>query len=243
MAKKTIQVNIPEPCHEDWNKMTTTQCGAFCKACSKEVIDFTNKSVAQIVEILSQAKGKVCGRFTTDKLDKPLVKFEPDPEWYSWKKWAIAAGVLLGVGYVSADVIDQNPKPNTDMGQPVTTTHTLEAPAYAEHQKQLPHIQVTRPLADSTYGNMRCLDTFNIGTKQPCMRPVNPSVGAFNVFTDTVGVVATGIDVEELFPVVEDTVIKPIDTVVTPSRTWAGEIVVMGKIAAPQKDKKPKKDR
>ena len=243
MAKKTIKVNIPEPCHEDWNKMTATQCGAFCKACQKEVIDFTNKSDAQIVEILSQAKGKVCGRFTDDKLNTPLTKYEPDPEWYSWKKWAIAAGVLLGVGSISAAVIDQNPKPIADTAPPVKTFQTLGIAAYTEPQTSLPHIQVTRPLADSTYGNMTCLDTFNIGTKQPCMRPVNPSVGAFNVFTDTVGVVATGIDVEELFPVVEDTVIKPIDTVVTPSRTWAGEIVVMGKIAAPQKDKKPKKDR
>lgn len=240
MAKKTIKVNIPEPCNEDWSKMTATQCGAFCKACQKEVIDFTNKSEAQIVEILSQAKGKVCGRFTDDKLNTPLTKYEPDPEWYSWKKWAIAAGVLLGVGSISAKWADTNPiafiednNPYSLMGEPATAL----VPVADTATKQSPAVIIT------TYNGLTMADTFSFGTKQPCIRPINPSADTFNVFTETVGVVATGIDVEELFPVVEDTVIKPVDTVAVTPNTWAGEIVVMGKIAAPQKDKKPKKDR
>lgn len=108
MAKKTLQVNINEPCHEDWNKMDPTKCGAFCKACNKEVIDFTNKSEAEIIDILSKVTGKVCGRFTEDKLNKPLTKYTPDLEWYSWRKWAVAAGVLLGVGNLSANTNNKN---------------------------------------------------------------------------------------------------------------------------------------
>lgn len=110
MGKQTLQINIPEPCHENWEEMTPTQCGAFCKACQKQVIDFTAKSEAEIVEILSTANGKVCGRIATDKLNRELVKYSPDAEWYSWKKWAIAAGVLLGINSVKG-AEDNSPKP------------------------------------------------------------------------------------------------------------------------------------
>lgn len=110
MAKTTLQISIPEPCHEDWSKMTATQCGAFCNACQKEVVDFSQMSEAEIVDRLSNASGKVCGKIKTDKLDRELVKYEPDQAWYSWKKWAVAAGVLLGVGDAKAN-IDTAPKP------------------------------------------------------------------------------------------------------------------------------------
>lgn len=105
MAKTTLQISIPEPCHEDWGKMTPTQCGAFCNACRKEVVDFSQMSEAEIVERLSTASGKVCGRIAADKLDRELVKYEPDAAWYSWKKWAVAAGVLLGINQAKAEEV------------------------------------------------------------------------------------------------------------------------------------------
>lgn len=220
MAKKTIKVNIPEPCHEDWNKMTATQCGAFCKACSKEVIDFTNKSDAQIVEILSQTKGKVCGRFTANKLDKPLVKFEPDPEWYSWRKWAIAAGVLLGVGSISAKWVDTNPIATIHDNNPM---RTMGEPAVAQVA------DTAKVISDSTYSGLTVADT-SVAVVTTCTRLVNPSE------TDT-AIVLMG-----------DTMIySESDTtaVIEEQYVTMGLItpVVMGKVAPPQKEKNPKKGR
>lgn len=103
MGKTSLHITIPEPCNEDWSKMTATQCGAFCMACQKEVVDFSLMSEAEIVDRLSKASGKVCGRIATDKLNRELVKHAPDHAWYSWKKWGIAAGVLLGVSNVKAE--------------------------------------------------------------------------------------------------------------------------------------------
>ncbi|MBS1611522.1 MAG: carboxypeptidase-like regulatory domain-containing protein [Bacteroidetes bacterium] len=122
MAKTTLQVSIPKPCHEDWAKMTPTQCGAFCQACQKEVVDFSRMSEAEIVDRLSKASGKVCGRIPATMLNRELVKHEPDLAWYSWKKWAVAAGVLLGAGSAKGNTYSDTitkPKIDTVVLEPV----------------------------------------------------------------------------------------------------------------------------
>ncbi|WP_157588794.1 hypothetical protein [Psychroserpens burtonensis] len=49
--RTTLIINIPKPCHEDWNQMTTQQKGRHCSSCEKTVIDFTSKTNEQIVKI------------------------------------------------------------------------------------------------------------------------------------------------------------------------------------------------
>ena len=77
MAKQ-LQLNIPEPCHEGWEKMTPSEKGRFCDSCQKQVIDFSVMSDRQMAEffkkpILSLSKGRsVCGHFTTDQLDRAI---------------------------------------------------------------------------------------------------------------------------------------------------------------------------
>jgi hypothetical protein len=54
MARK-LQLQIPTPCHENWEKMTQTEQGRFCASCQKHVIDFSNKSDREIAMlVLSQ---------------------------------------------------------------------------------------------------------------------------------------------------------------------------------------------
>ena len=65
------KITIPEPCSEDWNTMTPTQKGAFCKSCAKEVIDFTNTTKKELSRKI--AKGdNMCGRFRPEQLNTPL---------------------------------------------------------------------------------------------------------------------------------------------------------------------------
>ena len=90
-----IQLSIPEPCHESWQNMTSTQQGRFCNACAKEVIDFSIMSDAQVLNYFSGLKNeKICGRAYPDQLERAIampkeirkVKF-----WY----WNYAAMFFL----------------------------------------------------------------------------------------------------------------------------------------------------
>ncbi len=66
------KISVPEPCHEDWNKMTPDEKGAFCGSCQKSVVDFSNKSPEEIGSILKASAGqKVCGRFKPSQLSRP----------------------------------------------------------------------------------------------------------------------------------------------------------------------------
>src|SRR5690349_7698460 len=64
-----FKIHIPEPCHEDWNKMNPNQQGAFCKVCSKTVVDFSSKTPHEISRFFSEnLDRKVCGRFKAEQL-------------------------------------------------------------------------------------------------------------------------------------------------------------------------------
>jgi hypothetical protein len=69
---RKINLSIPEPCHEDWNKMTPCEKGKFCAACQKAVIDFTQMSDRQIAEHFKKPQGSVCGRFMGDQLNRDM---------------------------------------------------------------------------------------------------------------------------------------------------------------------------
>ena len=70
--RKAITINIPKPCHENWESMTPTDKGRHCAACKKNVFDFTSKTDEYIVKTFLE-NNNVCGRFKPTQLNKELV--------------------------------------------------------------------------------------------------------------------------------------------------------------------------
>jgi hypothetical protein len=68
---KKLKFTLPDPCHQDWNKMSPTELGKFCSSCEKEVFDFTTYSDEQLIKNLD-VKDNVCGRFTDKQLNRDL---------------------------------------------------------------------------------------------------------------------------------------------------------------------------
>lgn len=53
--------------------MLPAEQGRFCQSCNKQVIDFTQMSDNEILQLLSKPSAGTCGRFTQNQLDKPLT--------------------------------------------------------------------------------------------------------------------------------------------------------------------------
>ena len=88
-----FKLNIPEPCHEDWQQMSPTQKGKFCGSCQKEVIDFTKLSASEIARKTKNSK-QLCGRFTSTQLEQEYVSASQNS--------LSRLGIALGLGSIIA---------------------------------------------------------------------------------------------------------------------------------------------
>jgi TonB-dependent SusC/RagA subfamily outer membrane receptor len=111
---QSIQLSIPTPCHQNWDKMTPTEQGRFCNACAKQVVDFTTMSDGEVLNYFINKKDEnVCGRTLPNQLDRVLEApkaIVPSKLWY-WK-YAAAAGLLLmgkeGVGQTMEQLLNKS---------------------------------------------------------------------------------------------------------------------------------------
>ena len=88
-------IDIPQPCSENFHLMTPTERGAFCEKCSIDTYDFRNKTNDQIRGILSANAGQeVCGRFTGKQLEELNKDFE---EWTFTSTKSFQSGFLFAL--------------------------------------------------------------------------------------------------------------------------------------------------
>jgi hypothetical protein len=69
---KKLILSIPEPCHENWDKMNPVEKGRFCNACQKTVIDFSSMSDRELAEFFKKPQAAVCGKFDQFQLERNI---------------------------------------------------------------------------------------------------------------------------------------------------------------------------
>jgi hypothetical protein len=90
--KPQFTITIPEPCNEDWKQMRVVDsCHRNCAACDRVLTDFAQMNDDELVLFFSQSKGKVCGRFRKDQLNRPITGL---PEKTTKAVWWKAAALL-----------------------------------------------------------------------------------------------------------------------------------------------------
>lgn len=72
LLMKKINLSIPRPCHQSWDRMTEVEKGKFCTSCQKTVIDFTSMSDRQLAEFFKKPEAATCGRFHSDQLNRDI---------------------------------------------------------------------------------------------------------------------------------------------------------------------------
>ena len=96
--ERKYKIAIPEPCEEDWDKMTPNKNGRFCRSCSKNVVDFTNMLPDEI-QVYFQKHNNVCGRFKKSQLNSLTIEI-PNRVLYSQthyhKMFLLALFIAMG---------------------------------------------------------------------------------------------------------------------------------------------------
>ena len=111
-----IKISILKPCGENWETMTLSEKGKFCASCQKNVIDFTSFSDREIVKYYNK-NSKVCGRFTTEQLNRNLVL--PKEKGSMWMIAASSILAFLGLGNQTAKAQEVLKMEQTDEKIPV----------------------------------------------------------------------------------------------------------------------------
>ena len=172
--RKSITIRVPEPCHEDWNKMTPRDKGRHCAACQKTVIDFTNYTDEQIVKTF-ESEGQLCGRFKKQQLNREVVLSRKEKNNYlSWAASGVLAFLALGNQEVYAQgspITEQSPinsKPQVK-GKPAVSIlqgHTITGNVTAEYDG-LPLPGVNIVVKGTTRGTQTDFDgNFSIKAKK-----------------------------------------------------------------------------
>lgn len=90
-----MKVQIPMPCSQKWEGMTSiNEKERFCTSCAKNIIDFTVQSDQQIKKALYTSTGNLCGKFSSAQLNRSLVSKE---NYFPNLRAIVLSGLLLNV--------------------------------------------------------------------------------------------------------------------------------------------------
>jgi hypothetical protein len=73
--KKVKSLSIPEPCHEDWDKMSKVEKGRFCSSCSKTVYDVSSFSDKKLINFI-ESNDDVCAQMLPSQIGRDLTPAE-----------------------------------------------------------------------------------------------------------------------------------------------------------------------
>jgi hypothetical protein len=121
MKTRINEVTIAEPCLQNWDEMDKGEGFNFCKACRKNVIDFSGYTNAEIISVLAGASSSVCGRLSQAQLNQLNHHLSVVPTTNrNWMKYlgVLAIGVIVFTHNASAVPIKKN----------VEIVHTKDVP-------------------------------------------------------------------------------------------------------------------
>lgn len=109
--KKTFQLEINSPCHENFNNMIPNANGSFCNSCAKNVIDLSTKTNSEVEKFITETKDKnICAQLNVSQLEQ-IFEYETNSKNNNFKyAVAVAASILL----TSNIVAQESPAPKTE---------------------------------------------------------------------------------------------------------------------------------
>ncbi len=135
-------IKIPEPCHEDFSKMTPKDNGSYCGSCEKTVVDFSKMNDEQIaLYVAAHPNEKMCGRFTSSQLNRPL-SFAGMSKSSFLKMFVYILFIVFGAGLFAFTYVQNNN--DRTVGELVVNTDTIKKEELMPPGMMMPYVE---PLA------------------------------------------------------------------------------------------------
>lgn len=100
-----ISISVPNPCHENWNAMAPATAGRHCDKCQHTVMDLTQASDRQLIDLFRADAMPKCARFTQGQLDRVIALEERSARLLP----AAAVGAAMAIGAPAADAQNCTP--------------------------------------------------------------------------------------------------------------------------------------
>ena len=168
--ERKYKITFPEPCHEDWNKMTAYETGRFCNSCSKSVIYFTQMVPEEIQHyFVSNQTKNVCGRFRNEQVNKFDIQI---PQSVLRKKRSFQKSFLLALFIVMGTTLFSC-KNHSDatLGEVNVTEDTLGIILPAEDSVECSETMIVGKIDIEKYDSL-----VKAGVKMPPLPPRPPKI-------------------------------------------------------------------
>jgi hypothetical protein len=91
-SNKGLYLSVPTPCQENWDNMNSTGDSKYCIRCKKNIIDFSAMSDIEVLAVIKNSRGELCGRFYNTQLNRLLT--EPASKHSKLLPVAVASAIM-----------------------------------------------------------------------------------------------------------------------------------------------------
>ena len=123
-------IQVAQPCHESWDRMTGDDRVRFCLGCRKHVHNLSALTRTEAERLVCEAAGSLCVRFSRAQggAIQTLEYQPPAPRRRGWRFWtAVSTCVATLVAGVNGYLLAQG-KPPVGAGVPAVTMGKVAAP-------------------------------------------------------------------------------------------------------------------
>lgn len=149
---RQFSLSVDKPCLEKWDDFTPTSTGGFCRSCSKNVIDFTKMSDAEIIEYFKSKPANTCGRFSPEQLRTySQITITTTNQGFKWIRTGLL-GLLTLLVSKPGNASIASVKPRTEVAQfqthynnegiSVSSGHFIQGIVTDEYGEPLPGVNV-----------------------------------------------------------------------------------------------------
>jgi hypothetical protein len=199
------KISIPEPCHENWDKMIPKDNGRFCLNCSKTVVDFTKMLPEEIQQyFVSNQNQSICGRFKKSQLDEITIQI-PSRILYSQtnyhKMFLLALFIAMGTTLFSCT--DKNgdkqkiDKVEVTEEENFVTTGVALPPKHPQHLVPSPLQNVDHVKFVKTTSN---INTEKVKSEKPSIISCGEKIVKDSIVEDDTIIMGASIEVKANYP-------------------------------------------